>query len=108
MMISQICALQKAYGKTQAELETLVEGFSWAMAGYGIEEITYAMREYIKTNSDIPAPADIIKIIDRKRELDNYQYPTIETLIRYKKKGLPLTEMQKEQLRQYEEAQQKT
>ena len=93
-LLGQTCALQKAYGKTAEELETLVEGFSWALAEYPIDEITLAMAHYIKTASDIPAPADIIKIIERSREIAKIKQPDIETLKRYKAKGIPLSQEQ--------------
>jgi hypothetical protein len=97
-LLSQTCALQKAYGKTQAELETLVEGFSWALAEYRMPEIIRGMREYILTHSDIPAPADIIKIIDAKRHAEAVQKPSIERLREYQEKGIPLTPEQQAML----------
>jgi hypothetical protein len=97
-MISQVCALQKQYGKTQAELETLVEGFSWALAEYNIADITKAMAQYIKTANDIPAPFDIIKIIEENKKWENFQAPSVETLLRYRAKGIPLSETQKQVL----------
>ena len=65
-LLEQVCALQKQYGKTPAELEILVEGFSWVLADHSIVKIMAAMREYIQHNSDIPAPADILKIIEKQ------------------------------------------
>jgi len=90
ILLSQTCALQKQYGKTRAELETLVEGFAWAMEGHTIAQITKAMREYILNNSDIPAPADILKIIKLHEEYGNLSAPTVETLRRWRSKGIPL------------------
>jgi len=58
-------------------------------------EIIVAMREYVKTQSDIPAPADIIKIIKENRYLEKYKNPPIEKLLRYEAIGLPLSEDQK-------------
>lgn len=63
-MLAKVCALQKQYGKTQAELETLVEGYFWALGDYGIETILAAIKQYIRLNPDIPSPADIINLID--------------------------------------------
>lgn len=56
--------MQKQYGKTAAELETLVEGFCWALEGYEIDEILNAMRQYVARKNDIPTPSDILNIID--------------------------------------------
>lgn len=62
--LSQVCALQKQYGKTQAELETLVEGFCWALEDYPMDRILSALAQYVRIKSDIPAPADLVAIID--------------------------------------------
>lgn len=62
--LGKVCALQKQYGKTQAELKTLVEGFCWVLADYPMPVILDALAQYIRHNSDIPAPADLVKIID--------------------------------------------
>lgn len=86
--------MQKAYGKTPDELETLVEGFAWALADYHMPKIMEAFKEYIKNHSDIPAPADIIKIITRQKNYvigDN----SIEALLRLHSKGIPLMASQK-------------
>ena len=89
-LLSQICALQKAYGKNQEELETLVEGFAWLLDGYEIPEIMRAMKGYLQTNSDIPAPNDVMRIIKENRQIDLVQSPSIEALQRYKSLGIPL------------------
>ncbi|UEM08086.1 hypothetical protein JL101_035405 (plasmid) [Skermanella rosea] len=64
--MGHVCALQKQYGKTGAELEVLVEGFCWVLQGYAMDVILDALRQYVAVpgNSDIPAPSDIIAIID--------------------------------------------
>lgn len=100
--MSQVCALQKAFGKTKEELEVLVEGFNWALSDYDMEEIMLGIKEHIRTQSDVPAPADIIKIMDLKREYKKYLNPPIEKLLSYKKKGLPLSDIQKERIKKYE------
>lgn len=93
-LMEQVCALQKQYGKTPAELEILVEGFSWVLADYSMAKIMAAIREYITNSSDIPAPADIVKIIKAK-EKPTVAEATIEQLLRYREKNIPLSEQQK-------------
>lgn len=63
-MLGQICELQKQYGKTAANLETLVDGFLWVLADYPMDVILNALAKYVKRNPDIPAPADIVNLID--------------------------------------------
>lgn len=106
MLLAQICALQKAYGKTPEELETLVEGFSFMLDGFEIHEIMRAMRDYILEKSDIPAPADIVAIIRKNRVNDSIAKPDIETLLRYEAKGLPLSESQKAMIQEHKGAMQ--
>lgn len=99
-ILEQVCALQKAYGKTPEELETLVEGFAWALSEYKMYQIIRSMRKYVLSHSDIPAPADIIKIIDSERyEAErNKSEVSIETLKIYQEKGIPLTPGQLQRL----------
>jgi len=56
--------LQRQYGKTQGELETLVEGFAWALADYTPEEVIHALGQHIRRSPNIPTPSEIIAIID--------------------------------------------
>jgi hypothetical protein len=93
-LLSQICALQKTYGKNQAEIETLADGFCWILQDYGIEEIKKAMREYILTKNDVPAPADILAIIKETRYIESINLPDIGMLKKYKAKGIKLTPAQ--------------
>jgi hypothetical protein len=94
LLISQICALQKTYGKNQAEIETLADGFCWILTDYDIDEIRAAMRDYILTKSDIPAPADILSIIKEKRERNRIKHPNLATLRHYQERGIKLTPAQ--------------
>lgn len=73
-------------------------GFSWALADYEIDVILDAFRIYIRSKPDIPAPADILAIIERQREYDSMAPADIETLRRYKAKGIPLSKAQEERL----------
>ena len=90
--------MQKAYGKTQAEFETLVEGFAWALAGYELSEVVRAFRSYVVSHSDIPAPADIIRLVQAARPYDGLEPPSTERLREYLAKGIALTPAQREQL----------
>lgn len=67
-VIGRVFDLQKQYGKTTSQLETIVDGFLWALAGYSVEQVTDGFRKYISRKSDMPTPADIINIIDPIKE----------------------------------------
>lgn len=66
--LSRVCALQRQYGKTQGELETLVEGFAWALADYAPEQVIAALGQHIRSSPNIPTPSEIIAIIDPPKE----------------------------------------
>ena len=101
-LLSQICILQKTYGKTRDEMETMVEGFAWALAGFEISEIRDAMKEYILENPDVPAPAQILKIIKEKRDFADVVPADIPKLLSYRDKGIKLTPAQRKMLARYE------
>ena len=61
--ISKLCALQKQYGKTAAELETLLDGYLWLLDDLPTPTILGAMREYANRHNDIPTPADIRNVV---------------------------------------------
>lgn len=60
--------MQRQYGKTQGELETLVEGFAWALADYAPEQVIAALGQHIRSSPNIPTPSEIIAIIDPPKE----------------------------------------
>lgn len=62
--LTMVCALQQQYGKTQAELEILVEGFSRVLKHYPMHFVIDAIEKYTLKNPNIPAPADIEAIIN--------------------------------------------
>lgn len=63
-ILGRVCALQRQYGKSPDDLETLVEGFAWALEGYPLKTVSKAIATYVRSHPDIPTPADIIKILD--------------------------------------------
>jgi hypothetical protein len=62
--LTVVCALQQQYGKTERELEILVEGFSRVLKHHPMPFIIQAIEKYTLNNSGIPAPADIEAIIN--------------------------------------------
>lgn len=65
--ISKACALQKQYGKTAAELETLLDGYLWILDDIPTTDILMGMKQYISENNDIPTPADIRAVLFPKQ-----------------------------------------
>lgn len=62
--MAQVCTVQNQYGKSQDELETLVEGLAWILASCTLQEIMGGLAEYVRTKSGIPTPSEILAIID--------------------------------------------
>jgi len=74
-----------------------VEGFNFILEDYVFQEIKNGMMIYMKNYSDIPAPSDLIKIMDEKRSLEVTSVSP-EKLVDYFKKGIPLSSAQKKKL----------
>lgn len=64
MTLSQVCRLQHQYGKTEAELKTIVDGFVTFLGHYPFAVIMQALKKFVLTHRDIPAPSDIEAIIN--------------------------------------------
>jgi hypothetical protein len=62
--LAMVCAMQNQYGKTDAELELIVEGFCLVLKEYPMETILVAIHKHTKNNNSIPTPADIENIIN--------------------------------------------
>lgn len=97
ILLRQVCALQKAYGKTAEELEILVEGFAWLLAEFNMYEIKDAFKKYILNHNDIPTPHDILEIIKTAR-IPQVGEPTIEKLLHYRASGINLSIRDKQRL----------
>lgn len=63
-MLYQCFQSLRLYGKEPEALEGTVAMFQLVLADYSIDEIRRGFTEYLKRNSDMPAPADIVNIID--------------------------------------------
>lgn len=55
----------KIYGKTPQQMESVTRLFKMALADYTYKQIQGALVYYAKNYSEMPAPADIVRIIER-------------------------------------------
>ena len=62
-MIHQCFAIQNTYSKTPKQLEILMKVMVEDLSPHPIEEINKAFLKWRRTESVVPTPADIIKII---------------------------------------------
>jgi len=63
-LLAQCFLMQKGYGEKAEDALTRDAGFQWILGDYDIEQVKAAFLKYVKTHSDMPAPADIINIIN--------------------------------------------
>ena len=56
------------FGKTQEEIETLVEGFIWILGDIPLQAVQNAFKQHIVRSSILPTPADINNIINPPQE----------------------------------------
>ncbi len=98
-LIFQCFQSLKLYGKEPEALESMTPMFNLVLAEYPMEKIQKAMAFYLKTNNEMPAPADIAMIIERgnKPPFDRAVYISIS-----KKRGEDRSSDEWEYVRDYE------
>jgi len=70
--------MQKKYSTTPEQLEMMEAGFQWKLEGYDINDVEAAFDEYTNKHDDIPAPANIIAIIENKPVYSEYMCREIQ------------------------------
>lgn len=56
--------MQKAYGRQIGDLETMTRAFGQILGPYPLASVQAAFLQFIRRNPTIPAPSDIIAILD--------------------------------------------
>ena len=89
----------KTYGKEPEQLDSVKKLMHFALADYPWEKIREALAFYFRNNTDFPAPADIVQIIERgnKPPFDKAVYVNIT-----KKRGDERTSEEWKYMREYE------
>ena len=77
--VAQCFEALKTYGKEPEQMVAVANMFQMVLSDYPIGKIKSAFKTYLKTNSDLPAPADIVHLIERgnKPPLDRAVYVSI-------------------------------
>lgn len=86
-VFAKICSLQKQFGKTEAELKTLVDGFVWMLGDQPALKVFEAIKQYVLRNNDIPTPSDVMNIIDPPKEEHKWCVVTFLDIKRRKREG---------------------
>lgn len=55
------------FQRQPANFRTLSAGFLWALEGYSMTDILYALREYVRKYNEFPIPRQIIEMIEKIR-----------------------------------------
>jgi hypothetical protein len=76
--------------------------FQVVLGEYALFEVQKAFLAHVKQSPDLPTPSDIVRLIEEDRKYRLVEKPDIETLKRYKARGLPLTPAQQMALEAYE------
>lgn len=64
MLITVCFDTLKTYGKTFEQLDSIIKLFELVLKEYDIKTIEEAFLRYVQSESEMPTPHDIIKIID--------------------------------------------
>lgn len=67
-MVTQCFNSLNVYGKTSDQLPGIIKMFILVLADYPLEKISKGFADYLKRNSVMPTPADIVNIIDPPKE----------------------------------------
>lgn len=78
-MLFQCFAALKVYGKQPEELAAVNAMFQLVLSDYAMADIRKAFGVYLRRHNDLPAPADIVQIIERdgKPPLDRAVYVAV-------------------------------
>lgn len=58
----------KTYGKDAEQIQSIVKLFMMTLADYDIERITAAFKMHCRISDEMPTPAEIIQLIERKNK----------------------------------------
>lgn len=93
--------MQKGFGEKAVDAVARDAGFQWMLGEFTIEQVRVAFKQYVSKNPDLPAPADIINIINPPPpKIDWALY--IELKKRMRSMGVYVTQEEKQYVRDCE------
>lgn len=75
----------------------MIEAWAAILWDLTIEEIKQGLWNYMRENSDIPTPSDILKIVQSRDE------PSIQQLLRFRENGMSLSKRSIDRLATHDE-----
>jgi hypothetical protein len=103
--LGKVFDIQKQFGKTPAQLKTIIEGFCWALQRYPADRVVWALGEYLLFRSDMPTPFDIRQLIDPIRETPKWDKAYYVRLMKLREEHGPyaLNDDEEDYVRGYED-----
>lgn len=66
-LVRQSFDIFNVYGKDPSSVENIILGFSIALEEYDIQDISKSFKQWMKSSSAMPAPADIAKLCEESK-----------------------------------------
>lgn len=66
-LVRQSFDIFNVYGKDPSSVENIILGFSIALEEYDIQDISKSFKQWMKSSSAMPAPADIVKLCEESK-----------------------------------------
>jgi len=76
LLVRQCFDVLDTFGKTPEQLTNIIKGFVVQLSEYSYDQVRAAFRQYLKRNSKMPCPADIVNIIDPPKQEWKPDWPT--------------------------------
>jgi hypothetical protein len=95
-LLEQTYSCQKTYADKAEMMEYRDGMFQIILAEYAFFEIKSAFLQHVRQSPDLPTPSDIVKLIEADRKYRLMEKPSIEKLLRYRDKGIALSQEQKD------------
>jgi hypothetical protein len=68
LLVRQCFDVLDTFGKTPEQLTNIIKAFVTQLSEYPYDHVRTAFRQYLKRNSKMPTPADIVNLIDPPKE----------------------------------------
>lgn len=100
LMVRQCFDVLDTYGKSPEQLANIIKSFLNTLAEYPFDKIKKAFTDYLKRNSKMPTPADIVRLVDPQPEpLSKSVYIGLQD---ERKRGEYLTPKERQYIKDYE------
>jgi hypothetical protein len=103
--LGQVCTVQNAYGKKANDLPVMVAGFAWALREFVVDDVIWALGEFMNLSPNFPTPFDIRKILQPpvKAFVPDKPYYVYLQKLRQEQGKYALNDEEMEYIRRYED-----